>query len=54
MSCAQVYSDPVLYKRAQDLGICLVDYDFFNKLNVQNGYGEFLSPFLLPYYTAQH
>ena len=35
-----VFSDPAAYKRAHDLGVCLVGYDVFNKVNVQNLYGS--------------
>ena len=35
-----VFSDPAASKRARDLRICLVGYDAFNKVNVQNLYGS--------------
>ena len=35
-----VFSDPAAFKRARDLRICLVGYDFFNSFNVQNLYGS--------------
>lgn len=35
-----VFSHPAAYKRARDLGVCLVGYDAFNKVNVRNLYGS--------------
>ena len=35
-----VFSEPAAFKRARDLRICLVGYDFFNSINVQNLYGS--------------
>ena len=35
-----VFSDPAAFKRARDLGVCLVGSDAFNNANVQHLYGS--------------